>query len=121
MELELSTIKRKTCAYLNVEIQMLNDKTRARKFVQARQIIHYFAKKYTNLSIRDIGAEVGLKDHATVIYSIKTVQNLIDTDKKFRTVIKDIDNSLQTKSIHKISRIKQFIRKQRQIGANNLY
>ena len=36
------------------------------------------------MSLQFIGSEIGNKDHATVLHSKKTINNLIDTDKNVR-------------------------------------
>jgi len=69
--------------------------TRKRNVVQARQLSMYFAKKYTKASLNIIGEQCGGKDHATVIHSLKTVANLLDTDKQFREVADKIELTLQ--------------------------
>ena len=69
--------------------------TRKRNVVQARQLSMYFAKKYTKASLNIIGEQCGGKDHATVIHSLKTVANLLETDKQFREVADKIELTLQ--------------------------
>ncbi len=69
-------------------------KNRKPEFVRPRQTIHYFARKRTNLSLATIGDLIGKKDHATVAHSVKTMQNLIDTEVEFRELIKTIEDQL---------------------------
>ena len=69
--------------------------TRKRNVVQARQLSMYFAKKYTKASLNVIGEQCGGKDHATVIHSLKTVANLLDTDKQFQAVAEKIELNFQ--------------------------
>lgn len=54
-----------------------------REYVQVRQITMTLAKLQSRMSLTAIGNPFG-KDHATVLHSIKTVKNLIDTDPAFR-------------------------------------
>lgn len=70
-------------------------KTREREIVFSRQMFHYFAKKYTKLSLSSIGAHGGNKDHATVLHSNRVVNNLIDTEQKTRLMIHDIDKEIK--------------------------
>jgi chromosomal replication initiator protein len=37
----------------------------------------------------------GGRDHSTVIYACQTVEDLIDTDKKFRAYVADIQKKLK--------------------------
>ena len=64
----------------------LQAKTRKREIVFARQLIFYFCKKYTKETLAQIGLNYS-KDHATVLYAIKTINNLIDTDRNIHAKI----------------------------------
>lgn len=65
-------------------------KSRKREIVQPRQIAMFFAKKMTKHSLAQIAFEIGQKDHATVLHASKTVQNLMDTDRKYCQSIEEI-------------------------------
>jgi chromosomal replication initiator protein len=54
----------------------------------------FFSKKFTKASLASIGARIGGKDHATVLHACKTVNNLIDTDKLFKSQINEIEKKL---------------------------
>jgi chromosomal replication initiator protein len=55
----------------------------------------YFSKSLTKYSLASIGAQIGSKDHATVLHACKTVTNLKDTDKNFRQFVEDIEKKLK--------------------------
>ncbi|MBO6034424.1 MAG: chromosomal replication initiator protein DnaA, partial [Paludibacteraceae bacterium] len=59
--------------------------------VQARQVAMYFAKIKTKDSLTTIGTTIGKRNHATVLHACKTVQDLIDTDKSFRSSIEELN------------------------------
>ena len=68
----------------DLDYLQLFEKGRKRNLVEARQVIFYIAyKKINGLSLAQIGAKFN-KDHATVLYGIKMVQNLCDTNKEFK-------------------------------------
>ena len=48
----------------------------------------------SNCSLATIGAEIGGKDHATVLHSCNTVSDLMSTDKVFRKYVNDIEEML---------------------------
>jgi chromosomal replication initiator protein len=48
----------------------------------------------TKNSLAMIGKHCGNKDHATVLHACKTVNNLADTDKRFKGYISDIEKKL---------------------------
>lgn len=53
---------------------------RARSLVLARQIIMVVLKNSTNLSLSEIGTYVGNRDHASVLYAIRQIEKLKQTD-----------------------------------------
>jgi len=55
----------------------------------------YFSKTITKSSLASIGSQIGGKDHATVLHACKTVNNLMDTDKRFKGQIESIEKKLK--------------------------
>ena len=96
-EVSIDYIQKVVCDYFNLPIELLKSKTRKREVVQARQIAMYFAKKMTKSSLASIGAHCGGKDHATVLHACRTVNNLHETDKQFRSYLEDLEKKL---SVH---------------------
>jgi chromosomal replication initiator protein len=94
-ELNVSYIQKVVCDYFNLPTESITSKTRKREIVQARQIAMYFAKSMTKLSLATIGSQIGGKDHATVLHACKTVNNLIDTDRQFKSYIDEIEKKLK--------------------------
>ena len=94
-ELSIEYISKVVCDYFSMTVEALQAKTRKREIVQARQIAMYFSKSLTKHSLASIGAQIGSKDHATVLHACKTVNNLKDTDKNFRQFVEDIEKKLK--------------------------
>lgn len=94
-EISMEYIQSLVCEYFEVPIEMVKSKTRKREIVQARQISMYLAKLHTKTSLKSIGAFFGGRDHSTVIYACQTVDDLIDTDKKFKGYVADIQKKLK--------------------------
>jgi chromosomal replication initiator protein len=93
-EVSIDYIQKIICDYFELPIELLKSKTRKREVVQARQLAMYFAKKMTKSSLATIGMYNGGKDHATVLHACKTVNNLIDTDKRFRASVDEIQKKI---------------------------
>jgi len=81
--------------HFNVPIETLSSKTRKRQVVIARQLSMYLAKNYTKSSLKTIGDNFGGKDHSTVIYSINTVRDLIDTDSIFKDTVAELEKKVE--------------------------
>jgi chromosomal replication initiator protein len=94
-EISIDFIQKVVCDYFDINIDMLNSKTRKREIVQARQLSMYFAKKLTKASLATIGLHCGNKDHATVLHACRTVNNLIDTDKQFKVYVDELEKKIK--------------------------
>jgi chromosomal replication initiator protein len=89
-EITIEYIQKIVSEYFELPSDMLKSKSRKRELVQARQISMYLAKSYTKASLKAIGSHFGGRDHSTVIYACQTVDDLMETDKKFRAYVSDI-------------------------------
>ncbi len=67
--------------YYGITAKELLSKSRESKYVLPRQIAAFIAKQLTNKSLKDIGNALGKRDHATVIYSIKKLEERMAEDK----------------------------------------
>jgi chromosomal replication initiator protein len=94
-EISIDYIQKVVCSFFNVQVEMLLSNTRKREIVQARQIAMFFSKNLTKASLATIGAQIGGKDHATVLHACKTVNNLIETDKRFKNQVEEIEKKLK--------------------------
>lgn len=94
-EISVDYIQKVVCDYFNLPPDLLQSKTRKREIVQARQIAMFFSKSLTKSSLASIGSQIGGKDHATVLHACKTVNNLMDTDKRFKSQIEAIEKKLK--------------------------
>jgi len=93
-EVSIDYIQKIVCDFFNLPIEMLKSKTRKRQVVQARQIAMYFAKNMTKSSLSSIGMHCGGKDHATVLHACRTVNNLLETDKKFKSNVQELQKKI---------------------------
>lgn len=79
----LEYIAKSVSFYYNCPLSNIFKDTRKRDIVSVRQICMFFAYYLIRLKLSDIGLYYGNKDHASVIYSKKTIQNFIDIDNNF--------------------------------------
>lgn len=94
-DLSVEKVQKSVCDYFSISRSDLVSRTRKRNIVQARQIAMYISKKHVaNVSLSTIGAEIGGKDHATVLHACRTVSDLMDTDRTFRQYVTDIEKML---------------------------
>ena len=72
----------------------LLSRSRHKSIVLPRQVAMYLCRTQTNASLPDIGAELGGKDHSTVIHACAKIRELIAKDEKFRKQLHDLTNRL---------------------------
>jgi chromosomal replication initiator protein len=70
-------IKIAICDFYNIPVQELISRHRELETAHARQVFCYLARKYTRSSLRIIGAQVGLTDHATVLHAVRKIEKNI--------------------------------------------
>lgn len=93
-DITIDKVQKIVCDYFNITRDELLSKTRKRQIVQARQIAMYMSRTHINCSLSTIGAEIGGKDHATVLHACTTVNDLMSTDKTFKQYVTDIEKLL---------------------------
>lgn len=94
-ELSIDKVQDAVCEYFNITRDSLLSKSRKRQIVQARQIAMFLSRNYIpGCSLSTIGAELGGKDHATVLHACNTVSDLMSTDKAFKQYVNDIGKML---------------------------
>jgi len=84
-------IQNTVSGYFNIDLKDIHSKSRKQEIVKARQIAMFLCKKHTNYSFAHIGSIVGKRDHATVLHACRTVQDQIDIDKAFRSIMNEIE------------------------------
>lgn len=94
-EITLDFIQKLVAEHFGVTMDKIQGKTRKRSIVIARQLSMFLAKKLTDKSLKSIGEMFGGRDHSTVIYSCKTVQDLMETDAIFKDTVTDLEKKIK--------------------------
>lgn len=83
------------CRHHRIYPALLKKKSRKQFIVKPRQEVHYLIKKHhPEISYYAIGKMVGDKGHVTVLYSVRTISDLMETDKVFRKEMQEIERNL---------------------------
>lgn len=94
-DLTIDKVQNVVCEYFNITREDIISKSRKRQIVQARQIAMYLSRSLvSNCSLSSIGAQLGGKDHATVLHACTTVSDLMSNDRQFRQYVTDINKIL---------------------------
>jgi len=94
-EVSIDYIQKLVTEFYGLSVDQLKSKTRKREIVQARQISMFYAKSMTKASLKSIGTYFGGRDHSTVIHACQTVNDLMDTDKKFKNDVEEIGKRIK--------------------------
>lgn len=94
-EITVDYIQQLVAEHFKVGVDTLQGKTRKRSIVIARQLSMYLAKNLTDRSLKTIGDTFGGRDHSTVIYSCRTVQDLMETDAIFKETVSDLEKKIR--------------------------
>ena len=94
-EITIDYIQKVVCDILNIPVDSIQQTSRKREIVQARQLSMYFAKKITKSSLAVIGMQCGNKDHATVLHACKTIENLRQTDRHIRNLVDELEKKFK--------------------------
>ncbi len=84
------------CKFYSIDESVLRGTLKNKGTAEARQVAVYLIRKLTNLSTPDIGKELN-KDHSTIIYSIKKVENALQAgDETLKNHIRDLTANINS-------------------------
>nr|WP_255633244.1 chromosomal replication initiator protein DnaA [Demequina sp. TTPB684] len=97
-EITASSIIGKTAEYFGITMEELTGTSRSRVFVTARQIAMYLCRQLTDLSLPKIGEHFGGKDHTTVMYAVKKVEDQIAQRRQMYNQVNEIHARIKQQS-----------------------
>jgi chromosomal replication initiator protein len=74
----------------------LQSKRRTKPLTEARQLCMYLARQLTRLSLEEIGAYFGGRDHSTVLYSIERVETRMGESTDYKKMVENLLASLSS-------------------------
>jgi chromosomal replication initiator protein len=83
-------IQKTVSEHFALKVSDMKAKKRTKEIALPRQIAMYLSKQLTNLSLSDIGKNFGGKDHATVIYACKQIEEKRAKDEAFNRMIESL-------------------------------
>ena len=86
----MKDVLRLTAERFGVEIADLTGKGRRQELVTPRQVAMYLIREHTQHSLPEIGAFFGGRDHSTVLYAVKKVQDRLDAEPDLRKATDDV-------------------------------
>ena len=87
-------IVEKVAKYYNLPVKEMCGKSRVAHIKTARQVTMFLLSKELNLSTNKIAAEVGVKDHTTVMHGVKKIEKDLKLDFALRDQIEEIKEKI---------------------------
>ncbi|CAN5335752.1 MAG: chromosomal replication initiator protein DnaA [Nocardioides sp.] len=94
-EITASLIIGQTVAYFGLSIEELTGPSRGRHLVLARQIAMYLCRELTAMSLPQIGKEFGGRDHTTVMYAERKINQLLAERRAVFNQVSELTNRVK--------------------------
>lgn len=94
-QITIEQIQKVVSDYYGLKNQDIKSKKRTMEIAFPRQLAMYLSKQLTILSLSDIGKSFGGKDHATVIYSCRQIENRRSRDDDFNRKVEFLLNKIK--------------------------
>ncbi|MBI5184260.1 MAG: chromosomal replication initiator protein DnaA [Nitrospinae bacterium] len=83
-------IQKSVCEHFNVSPSDLKSKSRHKNITFPRQVFTYLARQHTNTSLPEIGKFLGGRDHSSIIYSCKKIEEELKENNEISMTLKQI-------------------------------
>lgn len=91
---DIADITNAVCNEFSVSRDALLSNSRQHDVVVARQVSMFLAKRYTSMTLSDIGRYMGNRTHATVVHALSVLDNTLSADVVLGQRIRHIENRM---------------------------
>lgn len=92
--LTVEAIMKAVAEHFGIKVQELRARKRTREVVLPRQAAMYLSRELTEASLSDIGKNMA-KDHATVIYACRQIEERMGKDENFKRMVENLKNKIK--------------------------
>lgn len=85
------------CNLLRITEKEFYGKSRKHRMAEARFIVSWFARKYTPLSLQEIGDVIGNRDHTSILHGVKSIDRRLLLDEWTKNVVNCLDAEIKKK------------------------
>ncbi len=93
-QVSLNQIINTVCQYYNIPEALLRGKGRERTVVVPRQVAMYLMRQQTDLSLDDIGKELGGRDHSTIVHGCEKISREMNSNATLKHEVEAIRQML---------------------------
>lgn len=94
-QLNIKQIMGVVSEYFNVSETLLLSPNRSKRVALARMVVMYLAREYTNLTLSQIGAELGNRDHSTISHGANKIAKEILEDPYVEQAVTQVSRLLK--------------------------
>ncbi len=94
-KIEIEDIQKKVAEHYNIKISELRGTRRAQTIARPRQVAMYLSKQLTDFSLPEIGRSFGGKDHTTVMYAVRKIEELMENNPTLAEDVRLLNRKLQ--------------------------
>jgi len=94
--ISIDSIQKVVSQFFNIKFSDLRVKRKYKGYVLPRQVAMYLSRKLTPASLLEIGDKFGGKDHSTVLYSIKKIEQKMEKEASFRETVQNLHNRIKS-------------------------
>jgi chromosomal replication initiator protein len=81
--LTIEDIQKRVAEFYRIKLSDMQSPRRSQTLVRPRQVAMYISKQYTTRSLPEIGRKFGGRDHTTVLYAVRKIEELRGVDYEF--------------------------------------
>ena len=94
-KITIEDIQLRVAAHYNIKPAELSSNRRSQAVVRPRHVAMYLAKQLTSRSLPEIGRKFGKRDHTTVLYAIRRIEDLRPKDPALDEDVEHLRRSLE--------------------------
>ena len=90
----IEAIQEAVCRHFDLKLAELKGQRKNKQLVWPRQLAMYLCRRHTAGSFPEIGQKFGSRDHTTVIYAVKKIEEAIARDEEAASQVRSIEKTL---------------------------
>lgn len=98
----LDKIVKATAKYFAISVVEMRSKKRLKTLVLARKYVAFLARCLTKATLQEIGDQFSSRDHSTIVYSIREIEEALKTDEQTRHDLREIARMLDADDVLKL-------------------
>ncbi len=95
-EITVDMVIKEVSTYFSIKVSDLKSTKRIKSIIGPRQIAIYLSRKLTSGSLVSIGEKFGGKDHATVIHSIRKIEDELKIKRELKETVEKIEARIKS-------------------------